>query len=350
MKKSICVIFGGMSTEHEISISSGTSIIENIDKNKYNVVPIYIDKKGNWYYYKKDVLDIKILPVGVYPKELKNIDNIIVELKKYDLVFPVLHGLYGEDGSIQGLFEMFKIKYVGCKILSSSLAMDKVYAKIMFEKANIKCAKYLYFKKSNNKLIYVDNNFNEKEVILEDINKLIIDKLKYPVFIKPSNSGSSVGVNKVNNINELEDAINKSFTYDRKILIEEAIVGKELECAVMDTLSGTVASVVGEINTSDQFYSYDSKYKNSFSKTIIPASIGNSISLEIRKLAIKAFNSIDGCGISRVDFFVDKDNNIYLNEINTLPGFTDISMYPKLFMYDKISYSEIIDNIIENSL
>ena len=336
------VIFGGMSTENEVSCISGASVIKHLNKEKYNVFPIYIDKIGNWYKVKLEDIEKS--------EELENkehIENITEYLKQMDVIFPVLHGLYGEDGTIQGLFELLKIPYVGCGVLASSVGMDKVYTKLIFEKANINQAKYIYIRKYNEKYIYIDEEFNEKILELEDIAKITNDKLRFPVFVKPSNSGSSVGINKAHNIEELKNAIVEAGKYDNKILIEEGIVGKEVECAVLGN-EDVISSCVGEIKSADEFYSYDAKYNNENSKTLIPAEISEENSKEIQKLAIKAFKAISGRGLSRVDFFIeDKTEKIYINEINTLPGFTSISMYPKLFEAVGISYEKLLDNLIE---
>jgi len=225
--------------------------------------------------------------------------------------------------------------------------MDKVYTKLIFEKANINQAKYIYIRKYNEKYIYIDEEFNERNLELEDIAKITNDKLRFPVFVKPSNSGSSVGINKAHNIEELKNAIVEAGKYDNKILIEEGIVGKEVECAVLGN-EDVISSCVGEIKSADEFYSYDAKYNNENSKTLIPAEISEENSNEIQKLAIKAFKAISGRGLSRVDFFIeDKTEKIYINEINTLPGFTSISMYPKLFEAVGISYEKLLDNLIE---
>ena len=343
----ICVIFGGISTEHEVSIVSGTSVISNLNKNKYEILPIYIDKKGNWYKYTKNINEIKILPIGEEPKELERVENIVDILKSSDVIFPVLHGLGGEDGSIQGLFKMVNKHYVGCGILASSVGMDKVYTKIVFEKANINQAPYEYVRKNGENYIYIDKQFNEEEVTLSQIAKKVEGRLKYPMFIKPSNSGSSVGINKANNLKELEEAIDYAGKFDKKILIEQGIDGREVECAVLGN-EEVKASCVGEIIPADKFYSFDAKYNNAESKVMIPADISEDVSNEIRKLAIKAFKSIDGRGLSRVDFFVENNTNkIYINEINTLPGFTNISMYPKLFEQVGIKYENLLDKLIE---
>ena len=341
-KIKIGVIFGGMSTENEVSCISGASVIKHLNKEKYNVFPIYIDKIGNWYKVKLEDIEKS--------EELENkehIENITEYLKQMDVIFPVLHGLYGEDGTIQGLFELLKIPYVGCGVLASSVGMDKVYTKLIFEKANINQAKYIYIRKYNEKYIYIDEEFNEKILELEDIAKITNDKLRFPVFVKPSNSGSSVGINKAHNIEELKNAIVEAGKYDNKILIEEGIVGKEVECAVLGN-EDVISSCVGEIKSADEFYSYDAKYNNENSKTLIPAEISEENSKEIQKLAIKAFKAISGRGLSRVDFFIeDKTEKIYINEINTLPGFTSISMYPKLFEAVGILYEKLLDNLIE---
>lgn len=341
MKKlKLGVIFGGMSTENEVSCVSGTSVIKNLNKEKYEIFPIFIDKNGNWF----QVDNIEKL------EEKRSIDNVIELLKNFDVVFPVLHGLYGEDGTIQGLFELLKIPYVGCGVLASSVGMDKVYSKIIFDKAGINQTKYVYIRKDNDNYIYIDKNFNEKILKLEDITKIIIEKLKYPMFVKPSNSGSSVGINKVNNEKELKNAIEEASKFDKKILIEEGIIGKEVECAVLGN-EEVSSSCVGEIKAADEFYSYDAKYNNQESKTLIPAEISKEKSEEVQKLAIKAFKAIDGRGLSRVDFFIEKDTQtVYINEINTLPGFTSISMYPKLFDAVGIGYTELLDKIIELAL
>ncbi len=334
----ICVIFGGMSTENEVSVISANSILENLDREKYEVFPIYIDKDGTWYEYEEKNVIHKY-----------KIENIIEYLENMDIVFPVLHGLYGEDGTIQGLFELLKKPYVGCGVLASSIGMDKVYTKVIFEKAGLKQVKYEYIRKYKDNWIYVDNKFNEEILNLDEVTEKIIKKLKFPMFIKPSNSGSSVGIRKAKNKNELKLAINYASRYDRKIIIEEGIEGREVECAVLGN-EDVKASEVGEIISAEEFYSYDAKYNNTYSKTIVPAEIPVKLSNKIKKQAIKAFKAIDGKGLSRVDFFIEKDTDeIYINEINTLPGFTSISMYPKLFEASGIGYKELLDKLIKLS-
>ena len=328
------VILGGMSTENEVSEKSANSVINNLDKTKYEIFSIYIDKKGNWFEYENK----------------KPIENIIKYLKNLDVVFPVLHGLYGEDGTIQGMLELLKIPYVGCGIIASSIGMDKTYTKIIFEKANINQAKHIYIKDfKEDKVTLVEADLEEKKINLEEVIKLINDNLKFPLFIKPSRSGSSVGVNKAENIEELKNAILEAFKFDSKVLIEQGIKGKEVECAVLgNSRIGVEASRVGEILSAEDFYTFDAKYENQNSKIVIPASITDEQQEEIRKLAAKAFKAIDGNGLSRVDFFVeDGTGKVYLNEINTMPGFTNISMYPKLMEDFGYSYSSLLDKLIE---
>ena len=349
-KIKIGVFFGGQSTEHDVSIVSGTSVIKNLDKNRYEVIPIYISQNAKWYKYTKPVEQIEPLLVGEKLDNLEQIDSIESILNNIDVAFPVLHGIGGEDGSIQGLFKIFNIPYVGCNILSSSIGMDKVYTKIIFDKAKINQAKYVYVRKNKNEYIHIDNEFNERICSLEEIGKIIEKELQYPMFIKPSNSGSSVGINKAKSFNELLKYIEYASKYDRKILIEQGISGREVECAVLGS-EDVISSCAGEIKPSEEFYSFDSKYKSNDSKIIIPADIPKEISNNIRDLAIKAFKAIDGRGLSRVDFFIDEKNDkIYINEINTMPGFTQISMYPKLFENIGISYQELLTELIKISL
>lgn len=346
-KIKVGIIFGGMSTENEVSVVSAGSILGNIDRKKFEVFPIYIDKQGKWYIF---IEDGKKRELGAEVENIIEIENIEEYLQKLDVVFPVLHGLYGEDGTIQGLFELLKIPYVGCRVLASSVGMDKVYTKIVFEKAGLNQTPYEYVRKYKDTYIYIDKNFNEKILDLKEIAKKITENLEFPMFVKPSNSGSSVGVKKAENEKELIENIEYASKFDNKILIEQGINGREIECAVLGN-EEVIASCVGEIKSADEFYSYDAKYKNEESKTEIPAEIPEEISEEIRKQAIKAFKAIDGKGLSRVDFFVEnKTNKIIINEINTMPGFTSISMYPKMFEKSGIPYRELITRLINLSL
>lgn len=344
--KKVGILYGGTSTEHEVSKMSAKSVIENLNKEKYEIKQIFIDTDGKWYETDEN--------------KKQEIVNVVERLKQFDVVFPVLHGKYGEDGTIQGLLEILKVPYVGCKVLASSVGMDKVYTKIVFEKAGIPQAPYVYIKKQSDEYKIITENFEEEELDLVKITS----KLKFPMFVKPSNSGSSVGVKKANNVEELEKAIENAGKYDSKILVEQGIDGKEVECAILELKGKDVdcsisdrenkcdvlASTVGEIMSAEEFYSFDAKYNIPESKTIIPAKIEETQMEEIRKLAVKAFKAIDGSGLSRVDFFIENGTNkIYINEINTMPGFTKISMYPKLFESVGIGYSDLLDKLIENA-
>lgn len=342
--KKLGIIFGGMSTENEVSVQSAFSILQNLDKEKYDIFPIYIEKDGNWYEYKGNFEKVEF---GGTLKDIYEIPDVMKYLKELDVVFPVLHGLYGEDGTIQGLLELLKIPYVGCGVLASSIGMDKVYTKIIFEKVGINQAKYEFVKKVNHNYVYVDKQFQEKQMELKEIVELISENLKFPVFVKPSRSGSSVGVKKAKDKKELSENIEYASRFDSKILIEEGIIGKEVECAVFGK-DEVMASRVGEIKSAEEFYSFDAKYINEESRTQIPANISIEKEDEIRKLAIKAFKAIDGKGLSRVDFFVEEGTQmVYINEINTLPGFTSISMYPKMMEASGIPVKELLDSLIE---
>lgn len=346
-KEKIAVVFGGMSTEHDVSIVSGTSVLKNLNKEKYDIFPVYIDREGNWFKYTKTVDKIEVLNVGDKIEELDKIEEPMEYLKNIDVVFPVLHGLYGEDGTIQGMLELLNKKYVGCKVLASSVCMDKVYAKVIFDKAKINQAKYIYIRKAGERYIDIDNEFNEEIHSLEEIADIVSEKIGFPVFVKPSNSGSSVGINKSHNIGELKEHIKYASQFDKKILIEENICGREVECAVLGN-EDVKASCVGEILPAEEFYTFDAKYKNAESRVVIPADLPEDISNEIRSTAIKAFKAVDGKGLSRVDFFVENGTNkVIINEINTLPGFTQISMYPKLWEEAGIKYSDLLDELIK---
>ena len=326
------VIYGGISTEHDVSEMSAKSVIENLNKEKYDIHEIYINKYGKWYEVKDG--------------EQEEIYNLLWTLKELDVVFPVLHGLGGEDGTIQGMLEMMQVPYVGCGVLASSVGMDKAYTKIIFDKAEIPQAPYIYIRKKDNEYVIIDENFEEEEFELEKIT----EKLKFPMFVKPSNSGSSVGVKKAANKEELKMAVENAGQYDKKILVEQGIDAKEVECAILEGKE-LQASTVGEIMSAEDYYSFDAKYNIPESKTVIPAEITEEQIETVRKLALKAFKAIDGKGLARVDFFIEKETNkIYINEINTMPGFTKISMYPKLFDAVGIKYSKLLDKLIENAL
>lgn len=335
------VIFGSKSLEHDVSIVSASSIINNLNKEKYEIFPIYLDKDNNWYEVKH--MDIK--RVGDLPDNIISITNPIKYLKELDVIFPVLHGKYGEDGTIQGMLQLLNIPYIGCGIMASSVCLDKLYTKTLLSN---------HLPVVNDIAIYIKDGtfYRWNKGILEEkldfakIDKLIKDSFGYPVFIKPSRYGSSVGVQKTLNKEELIKGLNSASKYDSEILIEKSIVGRELECAI---LNGK-ALAVGEVISAENFYSYDAKYKNEDSLTIIPAKIKKDIELEIKKMAESAFSIINGKGLARIDFFLeDKTNQLFINEINTMPGFTNISMYPKLAQEANISYEELLDILITDA-
>ncbi len=342
----VAVIFGGKSNEHQVSIVSGTSVISHLDKNKYTIYPIYISEDGEFYEYTKDVQEIKILTINDKVEEIKKIDNIVGYLKDIDVVFPVLHGRNGEDGTIQGFLSLLGKRYVGCHTLASSICMDKEYTKMLLKANGINVAKGICVKKYKNQYILV-NNGDYKKVTKEEILEFVKKEYELPIFIKAVNSGSSVGVNKVTTYEEFYKYLEDSFKYDTKVLIEEGVRGREVECAVLGN-NDLVASTLGEVLADDNFYSFDSKYNNSVVNTVIPANIDEKLIKSVQEVAKKAYQVCNCEGLSRVDFFIQEGTNkIILNEINTLPGFTEISMYPKLMENAGISYSELLDKLIE---
>lgn len=344
-KKVVALLFGGQSSEHEISKISASTIISNLSKEKYYILPIYITKNGQWKIYDGPIENIcntewekystnTIISPDTSHKGIIRIVGDKIRVMPVDVIFPALHGKGGEDGTIQGLLELANIPYVGCGLLASSLSMDKVYTKIIANSIGIEQAKY--------KVLY---KYELKDI--DNICKSIEREIEYPCFIKPSNSGSSKGITKAINRDTLIKGINNAANHDVKIIIEENIEGREVECAVIGNYD-VKASKVGEVLAASDFYDFDSKYNNKDSKIIIPANVPEDISKEIREKAIKIFKALDGRGLSRVDFFVEKDTNrVIFNEINTLPGFTSISMYHMLWQEENIFLPELLDNLIE---
>ncbi|MBQ4527125.1 MAG: D-alanine--D-alanine ligase [Clostridia bacterium] len=348
MKNKICVIFGGESTEYEISLRSAYSVISNLDKTKYEIITVGITKDGKWFLYDGDYDNI---PADNWYNENLSEVNIAHGLKEsalmvndgdtykkipFDVAFPVLHGKNGEDGTIQGLFELSGIKYVGVGVIASACGMDKTFTKVIMQNAGIPQADWVVI--TNHDALNLDAKIS-----------IIEEKLGYPVFIKPANAGSSIGIGKAKNKDELISAINEALKFDRKILVEEFLSGHEVECAVLGNRGDIEASCVGEIVASAEFYTYDAKYSSSStSELYIPAKIDDKYSQAVRDYAIKVFEALDGKGLSRVDFFVDESKDkVWLNEINTMPGFTSISMYPKLMEASGYSYSELLNKLIE---
>lgn len=347
----IGVIFGGKSTEHSISIVSGCSVAKNINKLKYEVLPIYIDKEGDWYEVLDDLQTMPNYKLGEEPINLRRIENIIEFLKDLDCVFPVLRGKGGDDGSIQGLLNFVDIPYVGCDILASSIAMDKVYMKTVLAEAGIMQTKYISAKKTKNGFLIVDNQFKEKEVSTDELLEIVYDKLKYPVFVKPANSGASIGINKATTSSELKKSIETAFFYDSKIILEKEIKGREIEIALLGN-EDILTSYPGEVDVKDEFYNYNSKYQNPATKKMVPLNmLGSNLDDELREIAIKVYKTIGAKGLARVDFLVEENTNVvYVNEINTMPDITEDSMYIKLFSAIGIEYTDILDRLIKYAM
>lgn len=349
-KLSLAVIFGGVSSEHEVSRMSVTSILENLSNERYEVHMVGITKEGRWLLYTGPVEDIlsgtweqgPVTPAFLSPDPsvhgLVALRDGKAETIHVDVIFPALHGKNGEDGTIQGLFQLSGIPYVGCDTESSAICMDKAVTHSLLSSADIEQAHYLWF--------YADRF----DAAPDTIKNKIQARLDFPVFVKPSNAGSSVGVSKVERFEDLDQAIRKAAREDKKVVVEEGITGQEVEVAVLGNRDCD-ASIVGEIGASAQFYDYDDKYINGTSQLYIPARIPQEVSEKIRQTAVRAYRLLGCSGLARVDFFVTAgDNRVILNEINTLPGFTSISMYPKLWMAMGLSYGELLDKLIELAL
>jgi D-alanine-D-alanine ligase len=338
-KIKVAVLFGGQSSEHEVSRISAQSVLENIDRDRFAIKAIGITKSGEWLTYDGD---ISLLGTGQWEEVARkkcqgDAYTKLREKNSVDVVFPVLHGPNGEDGSIQGLLQLVDIPYVGCNILSSAVGMDKEFAKLVFNNAGIPQADYIKVMRSE-----LEELKGEMDELLERVS----DKLGWPCFVKPANAGSSVGVSKVKDPKELFKALKFAAKYDSKILIEEFIKGRELECAVLGNDSPT-ASTVGEIIPSNDFYDYNAKYIDGKSGTVIPADIDERAMEQIRDYSVRAFKALGCSGLSRVDFFLEESGRVILNEINTMPGFTSISMYAKLWEASGIPYKELITRLID---
>ncbi len=339
------IIFGGRSGEHEVSIISAKNIIEAIDREKYEVIPIGITKDGRWLtgenttkrflYNDYSGLEEVVLNTKSGSKELLQIkQECTFEKLHIDIFFPALHGPFGEDGTIQGLFEMANVPYIGCGVMASSVGMDKLTTKALCEQAGVPVIPYIGFNKAA---------WNEEP---SDVIDKIMHELHLPVFIKPSNMGSSVGVSKVKKQDELKKAIEFALEFDHRILVEKALDVREFECAILGN-DNPQASCIGEVLVGGEFYDYNDKYVDGVSSTKQPADIKSNLANKIQDQSLKVFKLIDGSGLSRVDTFYDKHTKeIYINEINTFPGFTTISMFPKLWKASGIEYTDLIDKVI----
>lgn len=351
MKKlNIAILFGGKSTEHEVSLLSAKNIITAIDKEKYDITLIGIDKLGQWYLCdQKDYLvnagnpkevRLKHTGISVVFQMGKAVEQLLCfasenYTKSIDVVFPVLHGAYGEDGTVQGLLKLANLPFVGPSLLGSGIGMDKDVTKRLLKEAGIPIARSFTF-----------HQWEQKDIDFDTIVK----ELGLPIFVKPANLGSSVGISKVKNKEQFLGAIHEAFSFDYKIIIEEYIEGQEIECAVLGN-EIPAASALGAIIPQQEFYSYTAKYIDEKGADIqIPAKIPNEMITVVQALASKAFQVLCCEGMARVDFFLTKENKVFINEINTIPGFTQISMYPKLWEFSGISYSQLIDKLIQLAL
>ncbi len=333
-KIKVGVVFGGRSGEHEVSLVSATSIIKALDRKKYQVIQIGVTKNGRWIIKEP----LKTLKSG---KIIEKGTKLLAEeiLNKCEVIFPMIHGSYGEDGTLQGMLEMAGVAYVGAGVLASAVGMDKIIQKELFAQANLPIVKYEWF---------LSQDWQRGH---QDILRRIEKKLKYPVFTKPANSGSSVGIGKCHNYQELIQGINDATRYDRKGIVEQGIEGiREIEVSVLGN-DEPKASVPGEIIASNEFYDYDAKYVDGKSQVVIPAKLLPKTLKEVQNIAVMAFKTLDLAGMARVDFFVTKGHfQVYLNEVNTLPGFTSISMYPKLWAASGLPYPKLLDKLIKLAL
>jgi D-alanine-D-alanine ligase len=317
-KLKVGVLYGGRSGEHEVSLMSAQSVIEALDKEKYEVIPIKIDKDGRWQ-------DQIIVPDPTRSSGL-------------DVVFPVLHGPYGEDGTVQGLLELANLPYVGAGVASSAVSMDKAFMRSLFLQAGLPLLPW--------EVVFNYQWRSEPEAV----TRLLEESLGYPMFVKPANLGSSVGVSKVKSRKDLAPAMELALSFDRKAVVEQGLEGvREIECSVLGH-SHPQASIPGEIVPANEFYDYEAKYQSEDSELIIPAPLSEEQTKTVQEYACRAFKAVDCSGMGRVDFLIDQQGNIFLNEINTIPGYTQISMYPKLWEQTGLLYSELLDRLIELAL
>ena len=345
------MLFGGISPEYEVSLRSAESVLNNMDPEKYNIFPVGITKNGDWVLF--GGTDYSLLPSGewldhpdnrraaispVRGQGLLSFEGDCVVRERIDVVFPVLHGENGEDGAMQGLLQLAGIPFVGPGVSASAVSMDKTLTKLVADQAGVTQAQWLLVHNS------------ELDLRMDAVTKQIEERFDYPVFVKPAGTGSSVGVSKASDQETLRSALLKAGTYDEKILVEEFIAGREVEVAVMGNQS-PMASICGEIDSGAEFYDYDAKYITDTSVAYIPARIPEDIAEIVRDAAVKIYSAIGCRGLSRVDFFVTyEDNRVVFNEINTIPGFTSISMYPKLFAASGIPYGQLIDELLQMAL
>ncbi len=347
-KTKIALLFGGRSAEHDVSLRSARSVFEALDRNKYHVIPILITNEGTWYVRPEEQssfnsgakLDEKsrLMPSAdpAHRGLLRLNGSGGYDLMPVDVVFPVLHGTFGEDGTVQGLLELGNLPYVGCGVLASSVGMDKILMKAAFRDIGLTVGPFFWFLRSEWK---------------KDTNKILerLRSSRFPVFVKPANLGSSVGISRVNGPSGLKGAVDIAASYDRKILVEDGIDGRELEVSVLGN-DDPIASLPGEIISHAEFYDYEEKYLQDTAELKIPVELPQEITEAARKAAVTAFRAVDGSGLARVDLFLTQQNQIIVNEINTMPGFTSISMYPKLWEATGLSYPKLLDRLLELAL
>ena len=362
----IGVLHGGRSGEHEVSIASAAAVFANMDRTRYEPVAIRIEKDGRWRLLDRppsaasaaDVIDQMreaattrggrdvVMPARPGDDTLllvgrDDAGNAVVTGLGLDVIFPVLHGPYGEDGTVQGLLDLADVPYVGCGVLSSAVGMDKAVMKVLFQARGLRVAPWVVVRRPQ--------WLADRGAIIEHIS----ETLTYPVFVKPANLGSSVGISKVATQSALGAAIDEAASFDPKVVVETGVVGaREIECAVLGALGNHApeASVAGEIVPSGEFYDYNAKYLSSGSQTIIPASLTTDLAHEVQRQSIVAFDTIDGSGLARVDFLLSSEGELFINEINTMPGFTTISMYSKLWAASGVAYPALIDRLIALAL
>ena len=347
-KTRVLLLFGGQSAEHEVSVVSARSVYQAIDADKYEVILAGISRTGQWFLEDgnaslleqsvvSDENDL-LVQLGAGQRDLVSLDGNSVGSAAFDVVFPLLHGPRGEDGSVQGLLELADVAYVGAGIAASAVGMDKELARAVFAQAGLRQTDYLVIRRSAWNV--------DRQGTLEDIEA----KLRYPLFVKPVNLGSSIGISKVHDTQSLESAIDLAAGYDLKIMVEASVENaRELECAVLGN-DDPKASVIGEIIPGAEFYDYTTKYIDDRSQLIVPAELPESVSAEIQRMSVDAFRAIDCAGLGRVDFLMTSSGDIFLNEINTMPGFTPISMYPRLWQASGIAYPALIDELIQLAL
>ncbi|SHF35757.1 D-alanine--D-alanine ligase [Seinonella peptonophila] len=347
-KIKVAILYGGKSTEHEVSLHTALSVMQAINIDRYDVHPVYINQSGDWIPcppLTEPIKDMKTL-IDVTDRQtsdiasispLARIQNLQDPPSDLQVIFPLLHGVNGEDGTVQGLFELLDIPYVGANVLASAIAMDKVILRDLFQTHGFAQPNYLSF--TQHKL---------KENI-KTCCKQVEQELGFPCFVKPANAGSSVGISKCLEISLLEAAIHQSLKYDQKVIIEEAVKGKEIEIGVIGN-DQPIASVAGEVQFSSDFYDYHSKYHANDTKLMIPANIPSQAYEKIKEMALRAFQAIQCSGLARIDFYYTEENQVLINEINTLPGFTPQSMFPQLWAHSGLPYAKLIDCLIEYAI